>query len=70
MTESLIARLWREFWHPSPPKCVQIAADAQAEAASRLVRRIERDVARRRSVSVQIDRDLTGHREGGHGHAD
>jgi len=66
MTESLLTRIWRQLWNPPPPRCVQIAADAQADATSRLVKKIEREARRGRSLSIGIDRDLSGRHGSGH----
>lgn len=69
MTDSFVKRMWRTLWQPAAPPCVKAAADAQAEAASRLVRRIENNS--RRGLSLTIDRDLTARKNATpNGHAD
>lgn len=57
MTENMLARAWRLLWNPPPPKCVKRAMEAQAEAASSLVRKIENNS--RRGLSLSIERDLS-----------
>lgn len=67
MTDGLLRRVWRSIFNPPPPPCVRAAADAQAEAASKLVRRIENNS--RRGLSLSLERDLSqerGVRPNGH----